>query len=130
MCVVAKKSRVGRACGREHERRTRVRTPVSPQSGEKRREKERRRGRERKKKSAARHIATEDEKGDSRGRKTLGNSEEWDGGVGGMGDRWGREKHGAPLGSSMVGIVQGRGNGGARRVPALGAVRGGGRSRE
>lgn len=42
-----------------------------------------------------------------------------------MGDRWGREKHGAPLGSSMVGIVQGRGNGGARRVPALGVVRGG-----
>lgn len=65
VCVVAKKSRVGRACGREHERRTRVRTPVSPQSGEKRR------GRERKKKSAARHIATEDEKGDSREEERL-----------------------------------------------------------
>ena len=43
-------------------------------------------GEREKKESASRHIATEDEKGDSRGRKTLGNSEEWDGGVGGMGE--------------------------------------------
>jgi len=49
----------------------------------------------RKKESASRHIATEDEKGDSRGRKTLGNSEEWDGGVGGMGDG-GDERNTAP----------------------------------
>lgn len=55
VCVVAKKSRVGRACGREHERRTRVRTPVSPQSGEKRREKERR-GREGEKKEISRET--------------------------------------------------------------------------
>ncbi|KAG5319654.1 MOS1T transposase, partial [Pseudoatta argentina] len=65
--------------------------------------------------SASRHIATEDEKGDSRGRKTLGNSEEWDGGVGGMGDG-GDERNtarrGAPLESqAVVGTVQGRGEG-------------------
>ncbi|EZA54111.1 hypothetical protein X777_05961, partial [Ooceraea biroi] len=47
-----------------------------------------------------------------RGRKTLGNLEEWDGGVGGMGAGGGERSTGAPLDSPMVGTVQGRGKGG------------------
>ncbi|TGZ57940.1 hypothetical protein DBV15_07579 [Temnothorax longispinosus] len=62
------------------------RTRVVPKKSRTGREKDREGKRKKKKESASRHIVTEDEKGDSRGRKTLGNSEEWDGGVGGMGD--------------------------------------------
>ncbi|KYM94251.1 hypothetical protein ALC62_15112 [Cyphomyrmex costatus] len=81
---------------RERERELAVR------KGEGQRERERE-----KKESASRHIATEDEKGDSRGRKTLGNSEEWDGGVGGMGNGGGGRRE-----RNVVGTVQGRGVGG------------------
>lgn len=71
--------------------------------------------REKKKESASKHIATEDEKGDSRGRKTLGNSGEWDGGVGGMGDVVGTGETRRPARTPIGGGGRGSGPRGGRR---------------